>query len=229
MAAAPNTAPTPNTAPEPAEANGAVLGVGAVMGEPGAPAAPRRRLDPQLEATWLAAEKAAVLAELTHAHERLLEAKAWEGEAAQCMSGQTDSDPSRLEQLLAKGEALNMALPSMGPLRDYSAKNGASAQNGAPAPAQWQRTGGRPPMGELLRVQREGAKLRVSGALWNQLLAHLAKAEAALKTVHRALTHYAGPVVLGEALEAMDKVGIAFDEGATLRGLLTKLISDRCH
>ena len=183
---------------------------------------------------WLTLESSAVCAEVRLAAEQLSEAKMWEEEAAQCMDGQAASDPTRLQGLISRGEALGVTLPSLRALREHSSRVvswGQQAQAVLDATASTGSAGPRiqlprPAVHELLRVQREGANLCASGSVWRAVLGKLASAATSLESVQHTIVHYTGPAALGDAIHALEACGVVFDEGAVLRAHLGKLLAE---
>ena len=181
---------------------------------------------------WIDAETSLVYAELRRASERVSEAKEWETQAAECVGGRSACDPTKLGALIARGEALSVVVPSIATLSEHSERVvgwGRHAQSLVDTAAQARGgtlVGRRPSTAEVLKVQREGAKLCASGAVWEGLLALLTKAASALESVHRGLVHYHGPEGFSQVLGGLDATGITYEEMNALRSHHNKLALD---
>ena len=109
----------------------------------------------------------------------------------------TVADPEALDGLIRRGEGMAVVLPSLRGLSDHSGRVvawGRHAQALLDAAASAVPAGSkRASMHEVLRSQREGAKLCASGSTWLSMLSKLAASAEAFGAARRALVHYSGP------------------------------------
>ena len=178
---------------------------------------------------WLDSETMLVYAELRRASDRVSEARAWVEQAAECMAGKQASDPTKLDALLQKGEGLSVVVPSITALREHSERVvnwGRSCQlllDQATSAKAGTLVGKRITMHDLLRAQKDGAKLCASGTVWENLLSVLSIASESLARVHHGLIHYSTPSQLMSDVHQLEATGIAFEEIALVKMHHSKL------